>query len=258
MSDPGMLEFDLDSHLVLKTWGGSHAYGTAIENSDEDFRGVIIPPEEYFTGFKVFKQFAPKPDGPFGDVVYYDIRKFLQLAAKGNPGILEVFHAPRLRVSIPFGNSILSLWESVLSKSLIKSHLGMAKDHIRRIDLPNRKCGEKGKAAIDKHGYNTKDACHVIRVLEQCIEILITKNLTMPRPNADMLLAIKNGEWSIEKFRSAADNFIDLIKDLESKSDLPKLPDFNQLSRNCMNIVHGWIYSKRSGGELQFINREEE
>jgi len=250
------LEFDLDSHLVLKTRGGSHAYGTVTEDSDEDFRGVIIPPENYFTGLKVFRELSPDPNGPYGDVVYQDIRKFLRLAMDGNPSVLEVFHAPRIRVAIPFGNSVLSMWSNVLSKKLVKAHLGMAKAHVKRIEHPNRKCGEKGKKAIELYGYNTKDACHVIRVLEQCIEILRDKTITLPRPNASMLLDIRNGEWSVDDFQKVADSHMALITELEEQSDLPKLPDFNLVERNCVSIVHGWIYHKRCGGDMEIINRE--
>lgn len=256
MMSKAQLEFDLDSHLVLKTRGGSHAYGTATEDSDEDFRGVIIPPENYFTGLKVFREFEPDPDGPCGDVVYQDIRKFLRLAMDGNPSVLEVFHAPRIRVAIPFGNSVLAMWPNVLSKKIVKAHLGMAKAHVQRIEHPNRKCGEKGKKAIEDHGYNTKDACHVIRVLEQCIEILTNKTITLPRQNADILLAIRRGEWSVEKFNEVSNSLISVIEALEQKTDLPKLPDFDLVERNCVSIVHGWIYHKRSGGKMDIINRE--
>ncbi len=252
------LEFDLNSHLVLKTRGGSHAYGTNTEDSDEDFRGVIIPPENYFTGLKVFREFAPTPEGPYCDVVYQDIRKFLRLAMDGNPSVLEVFHAPRLRIAIPFANSLLAMWPNVLSKKIVRAHLGMARAHVKRIEHPNRKCGEKGKKAIKAHGYNTKDACHVIRVLEQCIEILTDRSITLPRPNADILLAIRNGEWSVEKFNEVSTGLIGVIEDLETKSDLPKLPDFDLVERNCVQIVHGWIYHKRCGVDMQVIDRENE
>ena len=31
--------------LLVRT--GSHAYGTNIETSDEDFKGICVPPESY-------------------------------------------------------------------------------------------------------------------------------------------------------------------------------------------------------------------
>ena len=40
----------MDRGTVLLVRHGSHAYGTNTETSDEDFKGVAIPPKEYFLG----------------------------------------------------------------------------------------------------------------------------------------------------------------------------------------------------------------
>ena len=137
--------FDLEEHLVLEVRAGSHAYGTETEDSDEDFRGVVLCPEEYYTGLKRFDQFAPKPEEYGKDVCYYDVRKFLTLAMKGNPSVLEIFWQPRLKTVEPFAHSLLGFKDMVLSKRLVKHHLGMAKSHMARIDQNSRHCGVKGK-----------------------------------------------------------------------------------------------------------------
>ncbi len=42
---------------IFLTQHGSHAYGTNIETSDYDFKGVCIPTIDYFLGFdKNFEQ----------------------------------------------------------------------------------------------------------------------------------------------------------------------------------------------------------
>lgn len=67
---------------------GSQAYGTSSPTSDLDVKGIAIPPKEYFLGFnKKFEQAEIKGDP---DVVVYDIRKFVSLAAACNPNIIEV------------------------------------------------------------------------------------------------------------------------------------------------------------------------
>lgn len=40
----------MEQGTVLLVRHGSHAYGTNTPASDEDFKGVAIPPKEYFLG----------------------------------------------------------------------------------------------------------------------------------------------------------------------------------------------------------------
>ena len=46
----------LKEHTVYLVTAGSHSYGTNIETSDVDVRGVCIPPKPYFLGFDRFDQ----------------------------------------------------------------------------------------------------------------------------------------------------------------------------------------------------------
>ena len=107
----------LRDRTILYVRHGSHAYGTNIATSDEDFKGVAIPPPEYFHGFlKTFHQaetrihkdkkraekadkehdgdveaseeIVGEPNDP--DAVIYGIQKFFKLAADCNPNIIEV------------------------------------------------------------------------------------------------------------------------------------------------------------------------
>lgn len=238
------MNFDVDSHLVLQVLGGSHAYGMAGPDSDLDLRGVIIPPEEYFCGLEVFEQYVP---GNEEDVCYYDVRKFFNLAMKGNPHVLEFFKAPVIRTIDPFAQRIREMWSEVISKRMISAHLGMSNAHLMRLERPGKNCSEKGRAAIAAFGYNTKDAAHVVRVLQQCLEILLTGDLTMPRPNAGVLKDIKAGEWKVDQVRAVAEFLMNEIRQLEQTSSLPAAPDFSEVNREVCAIVRDWLYRSRHG-----------
>jgi len=83
----GNLDWMKHSTIFLAR-SGSHAYGTNLETSDEDYRGVCIPPKRYFHGFK--DQFEQVVVNEPYDVTIFDIRKFFKLTADANPNMLEM------------------------------------------------------------------------------------------------------------------------------------------------------------------------
>jgi len=50
-----------------------------------------------------------------------------------------------------------------------------------------------------RSGYDTKHASHLVRLLRMGYEIITTGKVVVKRPDAEELLAIKNGDWSYEK-----------------------------------------------------------
>ena len=49
------------------------------------------------------------------------------------------------------------------------------------------------------YGYDTKMAMHMIRLLQEGIELMKTGRLTFPRPEKELLLQIRKGEWTLNK-----------------------------------------------------------
>lgn len=81
----------LPERTIFLTRHGSHAYGTNIEGSDEDFKGIAVAPVDYYLGnLKSFEQ-ADKSYGVQDlDLTITDIKKFFFLAANANPSVIEV------------------------------------------------------------------------------------------------------------------------------------------------------------------------
>lgn len=81
----------LQERTIFMTKHGSHAYGTNIATSDEDFKGIFIAPREYYIGNLHKIEQADKGFGD-SDCTIYDIKKFFALAADCNPNIIEVLY----------------------------------------------------------------------------------------------------------------------------------------------------------------------
>lgn len=126
----------IQDNTIFLTRHGSHAYGTNIETSDEDYKGVAIPPLKYFLGtMHHFEQAELKSPDP--DAVIYDIRKFFNLSAANNPSLIEVlFTDPSDHLYVDnLGQEILNHRDDFLSKRIRFSFAGYANSQLHRIKL---------------------------------------------------------------------------------------------------------------------------
>jgi uncharacterized protein len=76
--------------LIFEAVTGSRAYGLATENSDTDIRGVFVLPKEYYYSL----EYTPQVSNATNDIVYYELRRFLELLERNNPNILELLNIP--------------------------------------------------------------------------------------------------------------------------------------------------------------------
>jgi len=76
-----------ESWIIYEVLSGSHAYGLNTPDSDKDYRGILIPPREYyFSPFKSIEQYESKNP----DRTIFELKKFVRLATDNNPNILEL------------------------------------------------------------------------------------------------------------------------------------------------------------------------
>jgi uncharacterized protein len=70
-----------------------------------------------------------------------------------------------------------------------------------------RLLGEKGQKNIHraeleaKHGYDTKNAMHVVRSYGEAKELVETGHITLPEPNRDELIEIRNRKYSLREIQ---------------------------------------------------------
>jgi predicted nucleotidyltransferase len=121
--------------LLLDTVAGSHAYGTAIEGSDEDRRGVFVAPRSFIAGLDAIEQVADERS----DQVYYEVGHFVSLLLKNNPNALELLAMPE--DCIRFRHPLFELLkpEIFLSKLCAKTFGEYAMGQIRKARGLNKK-----------------------------------------------------------------------------------------------------------------------
>ena len=76
--------------IVLECVSGSRSYGTDLPTSDTDIKGVFVLPEADFYGINYVEQVS----NPSNDVVYYELKRFVELLYRNNPNLLELLNVP--------------------------------------------------------------------------------------------------------------------------------------------------------------------
>lgn len=127
----------LDRSTILRVRHGSHAYGTNIAGSDEDVRGICIPPVAYHYGYlHSFEQYVHNDP----DVTIFGLQKFCRLAADGNPNALELLFVEEsdiLEVTRA-GRALREARDLFLSTKLKYTLAGYAHSQLRRIETHRR------------------------------------------------------------------------------------------------------------------------
>jgi len=137
----------LENRTVYLCIAGSHAYGMNTEESDHDIRGACIAPQRYYYGLEQFEQSDKKGNLNYyntilkqenyvkPELVVWDLRKFVHLASKGNPNMIELlFLDPKFYIYVhPIFQKILDNREWFLSKKLRYRFGGYANNQLKRM-----------------------------------------------------------------------------------------------------------------------------
>lgn len=76
--------------LVFEVITGSKAYALDTESSDTDIRGVFVLPKDVYYGL----EYTEQVNNETNDIVYYELKRFLELLSRNNPNILEMLSTP--------------------------------------------------------------------------------------------------------------------------------------------------------------------
>jgi len=216
----------MDKKIVLSAVVGSQAYGLATKNSDVDMMGVFVEPTSVILGIHKYQETiaSTAPDS-----AYHEVGKFIRLAMKCNPTILELLFMPEYVVLSDIGAELVRNRKIFLSKIAFKSYGGYALDQAKKL---NRR-GDSFSAKT-KHRYD-KNARHCFRLFQQGRQLLETGNMDIRVDNREELFAI--GKLPVQelvaKFKSEYAEFEKI------KSVLPEEPDYKKINELLL-----WIRRK--------------
>lgn len=98
-----------------------------------------------------------------------------------------------------------------------------------------------------RYGYDTKHAMHLFRLMREGLELLRDHRITLPRPDADELLAIRDGALPFDEVEEAADRLDAEFEVAMAESTLPKAPPLDELDQLYMSTVKSFLEQRESG-----------
>lgn len=217
-----------EERMILRVYAGSHSYGTNTKDSDEDFRGIAIPPANYLLGMDEWEQFERKEP----DTVIYSLKKFVKLALGNNPNILDALFVADNHILFinEFGHELRDLRYEFLSKQVYKTYGGYAYGQLYKMTKVDKNAEGKRLASIQKYGYDTKNAMHLIRLLKMGIEVLMEREVNVLRYDNRELLDIRNGKFTREEIEIEAKRLQVLLSEAYIKTELPAKPNYEKIN----------------------------
>ncbi len=211
---PPDVEQALYDRVIYRCVIGSLAYGLAGEGSDIDRRGFYLPPADlHWSLFDLPEQLENRET----EECYWEIRKFVTMALKANPNVLECLYTPIVEFSTPLADELIAGRSTFLSKLIYQTYNGYVMSQFKRLEQDVRVTGAP----------RWKHAMHLIRLLLAGVEAL--REGTIPvrvSEHRERLLAIKRGEVGWDELSAWR---LSLHKDFDrafASTSLPDRPDY--------------------------------
>lgn len=263
--------FATDTHYEVIM--GSTAYGANSEDgkSDMDIHAITTPPLEWvfphLTGaipgfgdsppkFENFQQHHIDAYEKNYDVAIYSIVRMFDLAADNNPNILDMLWVPDNCITHidEVGHYIRKNRKHFLHKGSYHRFRGYAHQQFKRLQNSPR------KDLIEKYGYDTKFAYHIVRLCLQAEQILEKHDMDFSE-NSAFIKEVRKGRFTtveaLKEWYEAKE------KDLDAwylNSTLPHSPDRNKLKEillACLEMKYGSLTKVYQGVEADAFRKLE-
>jgi hypothetical protein len=210
--------FNLEPLIIYRCVMGSQAYGLETGDSDIDRRGIYLAPAELqWSLFGAPDQFEDNA----AQACYWELQKFLVMALRANPNILECLYSPIVEKTTPLAEELLALRGRFLSQMIFQTFNGYALSQFKKLEQDLRNQGE----------IRWKHAMYLLRLLITGATALREARVPVRvEEHRERLLAVKRAElpWpEVDAWRRA------LHGDFEralAETSLPERPDYEAVN----------------------------
>ena len=225
----------LGENIALLGLGGSYAYGTNVETSDVDIRGIATNTADELLTNDDFEQVTHKAT----DTTIYSINKMIGLLSNCNPNVIEILGLkPEQYLYInPFGQYLLNHKHLFLSKTAVHSFGGYANSQLRRLD--NKAVRTVEQARQEAHILNSMR--HAIDALPEGMRVYIDKAET-PDLDDEIYFDANLTHYSLRKFHGHMSDLQNVLRDyykLGTRNQ--KAIEHAKLGKHMMHLVRLYL-----------------
>ncbi len=207
---------DLSERVIYRCVIGSQAYGLADTASDVDRRGIYLPPADlHWSLYGVPEQLENHET----QEAYWELQKFLVLALKANPNVLECLYTPLVEKATPLAQELLAMRSEFLSRVVYQTYNGYVLSQFKKM-----------QADLRNHGQvKWKHVMHLIRLLLSGIGVLRDGSVPVRvDQHRDRLLAIRLGEVPWEEVEDWRLLLHEEFNAAFETTQLPERPDYER------------------------------
>lgn len=230
----------LGKHIVLLTYGGSHAYGTNVETSDIDIRGCALNSKSDIIGLSNFEQVVHEPT----DTTVYAFNKLVQLLSNCNPNTIEMLGCKpeHYFYMTDVGRQMIEKRKLFLSQRAVYSFGGYATQQLRRLEN-----------ALAHDVYDAKDKeRHIMGSCNNAMMTFPTKYRTfspeqihlhvheldgMPTLHADITMT----DIPLRHFISISNELTEVAKNYDKLNQRNRKKDDAHLNKHAMHLIRLYL-----------------
>jgi predicted nucleotidyltransferase len=228
----------LGSNIILLTLGGSHAYGTNVETSDLDIRGIAVERPQEIIGLSSFDQF----ENTDTDTTIYGLRKIINLLLNCNPNTIEILGTNPEQIFIinKYGKMLKDNISLFLSKRAIASFGGYATAQLRRL---------QNALARDNYPQAEKEK-HILGSIKNMLEDLKERyqpftdeiNLYLGKSDKtdfdeEIFIDVNFKHYPLRDFKNIYSDMSNVLRDYSSLNHRNNKKDTEHLNKHAMHLI---------------------
>jgi hypothetical protein len=209
-------DYNLYDAVIYRCIVGSRAYSLDNCHSDIDRRGIYLPSAELHWSLYGLPEQLENHET---QECYWELQKFLILALKANPNVLECLYTPLVETATPLTEKLLAIREIFLSQLVYQTYNSYVISQFKKMEQDLRAKGE----------IRAKHAMHLIRLLLSGIRVL--KEGFVPvkvEAYRSQLLAIRDRQMSWQEVNAWRLSLHQEFDRAFAQTHLPERPNYER------------------------------